>query len=1106
MKATRATTQAWRKWNWSIRFGIQSCVETSFKTLLPLLFLLALPAVVQAEDYTYTTNNGTITITGYTGSGGDVTMPSTINGLPVSSIGDLAFYECASLLSITIPNSVTSIGGWAFEYTGLTSITIPNSVASIGGWAFSGCTSLANVTLGNSVNSIGDDAFYWCTSLTGITIPGSVTNIGKGAFGGCSSLRAITVDASNPVYSTVDGVLLDKSQTMLMFCPQGKAGSYTVPNSVASIGGGAFFGCTSLTSVTIPDSVTSIGNNAFSGCNGLNSVMIGNGVTIIGASAFYWCTSLTSVTIGTNVTSIADSAFAYCTSLTFVLFKGNAPSLGSYVFVYTGYTIPVVLDPATVYYLPGTTGWGASYGGCTTAILPLPAASNVTAGTKPNQPLIIPLAKLLLFASAPYGDPLSVSAVTPISTNGGTVDLSASAVTYTPPTGFIGSDQFNYTISDASGRTATAEVVVQVVSAPASTFTVTTTDDSGPGSLRQAIIDAIVNGYGEIVFSNVTGMITLLSRLPSLDANLTITGPGTNLLTISGNAQFQVFSMNPGTTNVLSGLTIANGSVNWGFGSGTGGGIYNAGDLLMQHCEVANCQSGVAPPTGQGSGGGIANDGNLRMEDCTVSGCDAQYLYKHVSSSGGGIVNGGDLRMEDCTVSGCGAVEGGGIYNGANLLLTNCIIESCRAEADPGDRGSGIASSGNLTIHSCIISNCSTSAGYGTGGAVASGGNLAITNSSIVNNWGWAFGGGLSLGGTNVMVGCTIAGNVCDSDGGGIYNGGELTMLNCTVSGNRVGYGGEMENGSTIYANHCTFFATNAYDYPRFQVVLNGGVFYAEDCIFAGAGTNCNCFSGELTSEGYNLIQDTNGCTIAGDETGNIYGVDPLLGPLQDNGGPTWTCELLLGSPAIDQGTSGGLTIDQRGVTRPYNVVTIPDAAGGDGSDIGAYEWTTPPAVPYRYTINNGTITITRYTGPGGAVTIPDTINGLPVTSIGTNAFYGRISLTSVTIPNTVTNIGNFALSSCGSLTAITVDALNPAYSSLDGVLFNSNQTILIQCPGGKAGNYSGQNAGGGLEAQDFFILYGTPAIPHGNLGACWKPKSCKAAESALSSWQRSAR
>jgi hypothetical protein len=278
-------------------------------TLLPLLLLLELPAPSSAADFTYSTDNVQITITGYLGLGGAVSIPGAIDGLPVTRIGDRAF----SASSLTV-------------------VTIPNSVSSIGNEAFSSCATLSIVTIPNSVSKIGNEAFAGCTNLTSITIPDSVVTIGDRAFLGCRTLQTITVELHNSFYRSVDGVLFNTSQTRLIQYPGGKVGSYTVPNSVTTIANYAFAVCANLPSVTIPD-----------------------GVTTIGDSTFYGCTSLNTITVGSGATTIEDYAFYLCTSLEGVYFKGNAASLGSFVFTPGA--------SAIVYYLAGTTGWDATYGG-----------------------------------------------------------------------------------------------------------------------------------------------------------------------------------------------------------------------------------------------------------------------------------------------------------------------------------------------------------------------------------------------------------------------------------------------------------------------------------------------------------------------------------------------------------------------------------------------------------------------------------------------------------------------------------------------------------------------------------------------------------------------
>ena len=233
-----------------------------------------------------------------------------------------AFADC-SLSNIAIPDSVTDIGDYAFEYCcSLSNMVIPNSVTSIGDYAFYGCRSLSNIVIPDSVTKIGDYTFSDCSSLSKIVIPNSVTKIGDYAFSDCSSLSKIVI-----------------------------------PNSVTDIGDYAFAHC-SLSNIAIPDSVTAIGYGAFSGCRSLSKIVIPDSVTKIGDYAFSICSSLPKIAIPDSVTDIGDYAFEYCSSLSNIVIPNSVTSIGAYAF-YGCSSLSNIVIPDSV----TTIGYGA-FSGC----------------------------------------------------------------------------------------------------------------------------------------------------------------------------------------------------------------------------------------------------------------------------------------------------------------------------------------------------------------------------------------------------------------------------------------------------------------------------------------------------------------------------------------------------------------------------------------------------------------------------------------------------------------------------------------------------------------------------------------------------------------------
>lgn len=539
-------------------------------------------------------------------------------------------------------------------------------------------------------------------------------------------------------------------------------------------------------------------------------------------------------------------------------------------------------------------------------------------------------------------------------------------------------------------RTFTTTAIVALLSAvlagplPAhaqsTTINVTTYSDelnsssNGKCSLREAVraanSDTAVggcpagNGADTIVLKGGTYKLTRSGRDEDnaatgdldLRGELTITGAGASSTTVDGNKLDRVFHLQSGTNVTISTLTVRNGlakySVQGSFGYG--GGISSYGNLTLESVIIRNNRSEKDQFSNGGFGGGVYSDrafgagGVVTIRNSTIRDNSAEY--------GSGVV--GEFVITNSHI----------LYNRSTLsggVVGHGSIDRSVISGNRGSFGAGFSGGGSIT-NTTISSNISD---Y-TGGGVRANDDLTITNSTISGNTTALNGGGIFIeGGLVTISGSTISGNYArgtfkNNQGGGaiaIVNG-ELNLANSTVSGNKAN-----ENGGAIYVeadgdgytgrasiNNSTF-ANNIADNDG-NGTGDGGAFFNQSYsngsrisirnTLLGAHTDRGgqapvCF-GKITSFGYNLVRDTKGCTLEGDTTGNLLNVDPKLGSLQNNGGPTKTQALNSGSPAIDAGNPAAVgsnenacaPADQRGNARP----TDGNNDSNPRCDIGAVE------------------------------------------------------------------------------------------------------------------------------------------------------------------------
>ena len=997
------------------------------KMLPPLIFaLLIIIQSIHAQVYTngdfqwmyHTAGNGAsegIQIVDYTGPGGNVIIPDTINdgqhAIPVTAIAgkNKPVFEGSSVTQVTLGANVTYLGDGTFGY----------------------CDNLTTVMLGAKVSTIGDSAFYDCPSLTTISIPASVTNIGNYVFDWCTSLTNIAVEANNSNYSSAGGVLFDKSKTALFRYPLALKNGYLIPNSVTNISVHAFFGsqlssvmmgsniatiapgalanCTRMTDIgvnndnknfesiyilpsqgvggnwlfdksgttllqvpagltnnyNIPQSVINIGDCAFWGSKIQSIQMSHANISSIGTAAFHSCPNLTRIDIPNGVTSISPYLCEYCNHLMYIGLPESITSIGEYAFAECPNLDSFIVIPSSVVNL-GTGAFKSANN--LTSIYFEGDAPTVNWGPGANDYSVFD-------SSATIAEPGKNVYATPGEPEaGGHVYYGTGTWGWGStfgglPTGFYVNDDSDFiTVTLPDG---TIEII-NYIGASLSVFI--------PGYIGGTLVTSIGDNAFQgkpIIFVTIPDSVTKIGNQA-----------------FSGCTALKVLRMGSGNSHVI---TIGNSA----FANCTSlpyMNIPNSALILGTYC-FNNCLS--LTNLWLGSGLTAFSPDNAFTNCINLASISIDPNNAHWTSSGGVVFDKSMGRLQICPPGYPGS------YNIPNSVITvepgafqNCL------------KLNGVTIPGSVTrIGAAAFQHCSGLTNVSVPGGVAYLGDFAFQQCSSL---------------TSAVISSSGAlGNSCFQDCSGLTNlllGNSINHIGTNAFKGCVGLTGLTIPESVLNIDTSAFMGCAGLS----SLALGINLAYIGPQAFYGciSLTNVDIPAG-VTNLGNSAFAHCSQLTEAVFE-GNA----PLV-----NGGDG-SSDLTVFSGEIGS------------VFYEANTTGWQATFGGWPTELSS------PFSGFNYIQLNGVATITGIYVSNPFVVIPRLINGNLVTSLGSALLAGAPSVHSLLIPGTVTTISTGAFLGATSLTNISVDATNPTYSSIGGVLYDKNLTTLVTYPARLSGSY----------------------------------------------------